>query len=253
MVIKGDRHANSIANYRIPADHRRDPRSLPGRWRWCDRPWPCDAQKASALHTLIRQRHPTPSCGGHAPTAERTMNPARMCLESLDRRPGIREQPGSRATVWSVASHFRFSPNIGPNQIASACLKTANNGLMHRSKTRPYSIHRTRVWRVWTKSPNSRGYCRAPWRSMARHGRRRWAPLLLRRGAMMRRPPIRSNRQSRETLRPCTTPRGRCLRFGRVVRLPVVRNTASLSTTRPFRVGQRVVPLAGDEVRDHPD
>src|SRR5215471_7271752 len=97
MVVKGDRHANSIAIRRIPADHRRDPRSLPGRWRWCDRPWLCDAQKASALHTLIRQRHPTPSCGGHAPTAERTMNPARMCLESLDRRPGTREQPGSKA------------------------------------------------------------------------------------------------------------------------------------------------------------
>jgi len=99
MVIKGDRHADSVANYRIPADHWRDPRSLPGRWRWCDRPWLCDAQKASALHTLIRQRHPTPSCGGHAPTAERTMNPARMCLESLDLRPGIREQPGSLAEV----------------------------------------------------------------------------------------------------------------------------------------------------------
>jgi hypothetical protein len=29
-------------------------------------------------HTLIHQRHLTPSCGGHAPTAERTLNPARM-------------------------------------------------------------------------------------------------------------------------------------------------------------------------------
>jgi len=35
---------------------------------------------------------------------------------------------GSFATVWSVASHFRSSPNIGPNQIASACLKTARTG-----------------------------------------------------------------------------------------------------------------------------
>src|SRR5262249_43622815 len=99
MVIKGDCQASSIANYRIPADHRRERRSLPGRWRWCDRPRFCDAQKASALHTLIRQRHPTPLCGGHAPTAERTMNPARMCLESLERRPGIREQPGPKAAV----------------------------------------------------------------------------------------------------------------------------------------------------------
>jgi hypothetical protein len=87
---------SKLSNSRRP---RRDPRSLPGRWRWCDRPWLCDAQKASALHTLIRQRHPTPSCGGHAPTAERTTIPARMCLESLDRRPGIRGQPGSKAIM----------------------------------------------------------------------------------------------------------------------------------------------------------
>ena len=57
------------------------------------------SKEQSALHTLILQRHLTPSCGGHAPTAERTMNPARICLESLDRRPGIREQPGSQAVI----------------------------------------------------------------------------------------------------------------------------------------------------------
>ena len=46
---------------------------------------------ATALSTLIRQRHLTPSCGGHAPTAERTVGPARMIVESLTPRPGIRE------------------------------------------------------------------------------------------------------------------------------------------------------------------
>jgi hypothetical protein len=30
-------------------------------------------ERATALHTLIQQRHLTPSCGGHAPTAERTV------------------------------------------------------------------------------------------------------------------------------------------------------------------------------------
>src|SRR5215475_15657043 len=99
MVIKGDRHTNSIANYRIPADHRRDPRSLPGRWRWCDRPRLCDAQKASALHTLIRQRHLTPLCGGHAPTAERTMNPARMFTESLIPRPELENYQDPERTI----------------------------------------------------------------------------------------------------------------------------------------------------------
>ena len=36
------------------------------------------SREQNALHTLIHQRHLTPSCGGHAPTAERTLNPARM-------------------------------------------------------------------------------------------------------------------------------------------------------------------------------
>src|SRR2546423_1800629 len=40
---------------------------------------------------------------------------------------------GSFATVWSVASHFRSSPNIGHNQIASACLKSASTRLAHRN------------------------------------------------------------------------------------------------------------------------
>ena len=50
------------------------------------------SERATALSTLIRQRRLTPSCGGHAPTAERTVGPARMTVESLTPRPGIREQ-----------------------------------------------------------------------------------------------------------------------------------------------------------------
>jgi hypothetical protein len=44
---------------------------------------------ATALSTLIRQRHLTPSCGGHAPTAERTVGPARIVMESLTPKTGI--------------------------------------------------------------------------------------------------------------------------------------------------------------------
>src|SRR5262249_61644421 len=44
MVIKGDYQASSIANYRIHADHRREPGSLPGRQRLCERPLPCAYQ-----------------------------------------------------------------------------------------------------------------------------------------------------------------------------------------------------------------
>src|SRR6202021_2690467 len=60
----------------------------------------------SALHTLIHQRHLTPSCGGQAPTAERTPDPARMIRRELDPRPGIREQPGG--------SFHTACPETGP-------------------------------------------------------------------------------------------------------------------------------------------
>src|SRR4029450_5242356 len=48
--------------------------------------------RETALATLIHQRRLTPSCGGHAPTAERTVGPARMIAESLTPKPGIRER-----------------------------------------------------------------------------------------------------------------------------------------------------------------
>src|SRR5262245_60507051 len=48
--------------------------------------------RETALATLIHQRRLTPSCGGQAPTAERTVGQARMIAESLTPKPGIREQ-----------------------------------------------------------------------------------------------------------------------------------------------------------------
>jgi hypothetical protein len=53
-------------------------------------------ERATALSTLIRQRHLTPTCGGHAPTAERTVGPARIVVESLTPRSGIRVQHRSK-------------------------------------------------------------------------------------------------------------------------------------------------------------
>src|SRR5262249_20584397 len=46
----------------------------------------------TALATLIHQRRLTPSCGGQALTAERTVGPARMIEESLTPKLGIRHQ-----------------------------------------------------------------------------------------------------------------------------------------------------------------
>src|SRR5213083_1472711 len=48
--------------------------------------------RETALATLIHQRRLTQSCGGQAPTAERTVGPARIIAESLTPKPGIREQ-----------------------------------------------------------------------------------------------------------------------------------------------------------------
>ena len=46
----------------------------------------------TAIATLNRQRHLTPSCGRCTPTAERTVAPARMIIGDLTPTPGIREQ-----------------------------------------------------------------------------------------------------------------------------------------------------------------
>jgi hypothetical protein len=57
------------------------------------------SEGATAIATLNRQRHLTPLCGGQTPTAERTVGPARMIVESLTFRPGIREHNRHKADV----------------------------------------------------------------------------------------------------------------------------------------------------------
>ena len=76
--------ARELSGGRLRTPTRGKRTSLPGRWRWCDRPRALRCSKEqNALHTLIHQRHLTPSCGGYTPTAERTLNPARMFMESM--------------------------------------------------------------------------------------------------------------------------------------------------------------------------
>src|SRR5207245_689377 len=75
--------------------------------------------RETALATLIHQRRLTPSCGGHAPTAERTVGPARMIAESLTPKPGIREHNLPIATERSagksvlIRSPRRRGPAVG--------------------------------------------------------------------------------------------------------------------------------------------
>src|SRR6476619_5959604 len=42
------------------------------------------SERPTAIATLNRQRHLTPSCGGFTPTAERTVGPARTIVGELD-------------------------------------------------------------------------------------------------------------------------------------------------------------------------
>src|SRR5262249_30322945 len=102
-------------NQRVPAA-RREKMSLPGRWRWGDRPIFFELSiRETALATLIHPRRLTPSCGGQAPTAERTVGPARMIAESLTPKPGIREQYRHEADMSNQARDVRFrGRQLGP-------------------------------------------------------------------------------------------------------------------------------------------
>jgi hypothetical protein len=65
--------------------------------------------RTTAIATLNRQRHFTPSCGGFTPTAERTVGRQGRSSESLTPRPGIREQnlPGRDIdSVRAITSQF---------------------------------------------------------------------------------------------------------------------------------------------------
>jgi hypothetical protein len=103
MVIKGDCQSGCITGQ--PSSRRPAGDNVPAGTLALVRSFlvlRCSSEQ-NALRTLIHQRHLTPSCGGHAPTAERTLHPARMLTESLTPRPelengeldptaGIREQ-----------------------------------------------------------------------------------------------------------------------------------------------------------------
>jgi len=65
---------------------------------------------------LIHQRHLTPSCGGHAPTAERTLYPARMFAESLTPRPELENDQDPTETLaakFAVMHNAAFLGSCG--------------------------------------------------------------------------------------------------------------------------------------------
>ena len=76
-------------------------------------------QRQSALHTLTHQSHPAPSCGGHAPTAKRTVDPARKykkinCNESLTADPELENSLGQKRyrDVWMFNERTAIHPKF---------------------------------------------------------------------------------------------------------------------------------------------
>src|SRR5438067_8727706 len=78
--------------------------------------------RETALATLIHQRRLTPSCGGHAPIAERTVGPARMIAESLTPKPGIRE-------------HYRHIPEVPAALVYVGCWGKTGRHLLAMSSS----------------------------------------------------------------------------------------------------------------------
>ena len=98
MVIKGDCQSGCITGQ--PSSRRPAGDNVPAGTLALVRSFlalRCSSEQ-NALHTLIHQRHLTPSCGGHAPTAERTLHPARMLTESLTPRPELENGQDPRRT-----------------------------------------------------------------------------------------------------------------------------------------------------------
>ena len=68
------------------------------------------SKEQNALHTLIHQRHLTPSFGGHVPTAKRTLDPARMFTESLTPGPELENSLGHELPIQAAENKVRFHP-----------------------------------------------------------------------------------------------------------------------------------------------
>jgi hypothetical protein len=85
-----------------------------------------------ALHTLIHRRHLTPSCGGHTPTAERTLYPARMFAESLTPRPELENGQDPQRTLKLLRSG---SPTCasGPRAEVSRAVGSSPSQIMRSS------------------------------------------------------------------------------------------------------------------------
>jgi hypothetical protein len=126
MVIEGGRRPTSIRQ-------SKSRRTTSGNQRPCRdagvgaiAPGFAMLKKASALSHIdppassyAIMRRACPYCGENP-------EPGKDILESLDRRPGIREQPGSKAVLTAPKTDFRYSPNNGHHSSKRPLPKSAN-------------------------------------------------------------------------------------------------------------------------------
>src|SRR3984957_14788424 len=72
------------------------------------------SERTTAIATLNRQRHLTPSCGGFTPTAERTVDPARTIIGELDTqtRNSILLKPAERLTPLAASPRCRAKRSL---------------------------------------------------------------------------------------------------------------------------------------------
>src|SRR5262245_14063898 len=83
-------------------------------------------KRAKRASHLIHQRHLTSSCGGHAPTAERTLHPARMLTESLTPQPEL-ENDQDPSETWATADFRSAKAFVCPSpkrDIIPYCMNT---------------------------------------------------------------------------------------------------------------------------------
>jgi hypothetical protein len=100
------------------------------------------SKEQNALHTLIHQRHLAPSCGGHAPTAERTLHPARMLTESLTPRPELENSQGQSEPRMREAARPSFAAALAPNRATRPYLpRLSSNRVMRRQNLASTSSH----------------------------------------------------------------------------------------------------------------
>src|SRR5215467_5290532 len=109
MVINGGWQSTCVAGQPYSRWFSGTSTSLPGRWRWCDRPWLCDAPESK------RASHIDPPASSYAimrrasPYRGENPGPGEDVEGELEPRPGTREQPGSDSVIRPCRLDVRFA------------------------------------------------------------------------------------------------------------------------------------------------